>query len=262
MRWDESHQSPNVEDRRGQAPARRGGGAGLLFWLFTRFGWPGLLIGGVALAVMYYGQGSPKQAQDAPRPAEENRLLRFVGFVFDDAQSHWQANARGYRPARLVAFTGATETGCGYGSAAVGPFYCPLDEKVYIDLSFYRALRERMGAPGDFAQAYVIAHEVGHHLQKLSGRLETRGRSSVATELQADCFAGAWARSAQKRALLEVGDIDEAMGAAAAVGDDTLQRQRSGQVRPETFTHGSAAQRQAAFTRGLEGGASACTTER
>jgi uncharacterized protein len=259
MRWDESHQSPNLEDRRGDRPqgAGFGGGGWLLFSLFSRFGWKGLLIGGAILG-LFYGVQSFQTKEPAQRPAAENTLVKFTGFVFDDVQSYWAQARPGYTPAKVVVYTGSTPTRCGYGSAAVGPFYCPLDQKVYLDMSFYRQMREQLGAPGDFAQAYVIAHEVGHHVQNLAGKLGTKGSegkaSSVATELQADCLAGVWAHSAEKRGLLEVGDLDEALGAAAAVGDDTLQRKQSGTVRPESFTHGSAAQRKAAVSRGYRTG--------
>jgi len=157
-----------------------------------------------------------------------------------------------------VLFTSSIGSACGSASAAVGPFYCPIDRKVYIDLSFYEMLRRRFGAPGDFAQAYVIAHEVGHHVQNLRGLLGRGEVSSVPTELQADCLAGAWARDAQRRNLLEVGDVDEALNAASQIGDDTIQRKTQGRVQPETWTHGSAAQRSGAFRKGLEGGPGAC----
>lgn len=275
MKWDPSHESGDLEDRRGEsAPSRGGvGGLGLLFSLFARFGWPGLAVGGVILAVSY-GANTCGGSDDGPstrgptqtsssssqqrRPAEEDKLVKFVAYVFDDAQTFWRQTAQGYSPAKLVAFTGATRTGCGYGDAAVGPFYCPLDQKVYIDVGFYRVLKDKLGAPGDFAQAYVIAHEVGHHVQRLTGVLREDKGSSVQIELQADCLAGAWAQSAEKRDLLEVGDLDEAMRAAASVGDDEIQRKQTGRVRPETFTHGSAADRQNAFQRGYRGGAAAC----
>jgi len=171
-----------------------------------------------------------------------------------------------------VLFENRTSSACGYGSAAVGPFYCPADQRVYIDLSFYRELERRFGAPGDFAQAYVIAHEVGHHVQGLLGsgprnvegagrRRDSRSAESVQFELQADCLAGVWAHSTQKRELLEHGDIDEALGAAAAIGDDRLQRQSTGTVNPETFTHGSSQQRTHWFRRGLtQGNIDACDT--
>jgi hypothetical protein len=262
MRWDESHESPNLEDRRGERPqgAGVGGGGFYLLWaLFSRFGWKGLLVGGAVLG-LFYGVQHFQQPEPGPRPAAEDKLVRFTGFVFDDAQAYWDKSVRGYQPAKVVVYSGSTPTRCGYGSAAVGPFYCPLDQKVYLDMSFYRQMREQLGAPGDFAQAYVIAHEVGHHVQRLTGRLGEGGKSSVGVELQADCYSGVWAHSARKRGLLEVGDIDEALRAAAAVGDDTLQRKQTGTVRPETFTHGSSAQRKAAFTRGYRtGDPAACT---
>jgi predicted metalloprotease len=190
---------------------------------------------------------------------------RFVGYVLDDAQATWERKLPGYRRAELVLFTGATSTGCGYGDAATGPFYCPADRRVYIDLSFYDELRRRLGAGGDFAQAYVIAHEIGHHVQKLDGtsdqvHLSSRSRQrgatglSVRLELQADCYAGVWAHDAQARNLLEVGDIEEALTAAAAIGDDRLQKQSRGTVSPDSFTHGSSAQRVAWFRRGFETG--------
>ena len=171
----------------------------------------------------------------------------------------WDRTLPRYEQTRLVLFRQAIASACGTATSAVGPFYCPLDHKVYIDLAFYDDLRARFGAPGDFAQAYVIAHEIGHHVQNLSGLLDKHGDAgSVETELQADCLAGAWARDAEGRQLLEVGDIDEALNAASQIGDDTIQRKTTGRVQPETFTHGSAAQRTGAFRRGYKGGASAC----
>jgi predicted metalloprotease len=157
-----------------------------------------------------------------------------------------------------VLFRNAIASACGTATEAVGPFYCQLDRKVYIDLAFYDELRRRFGAPGDFAQAYVIAHELGHHVQNLKGLLGRGEVSSVKIELQADCLAGAWAKSADARGLVEVGDLDEALNAAAQIGDDTIQRKTSGRVQPETFTHGSAAQRSGAFRQGYQGGAPAC----
>jgi hypothetical protein len=197
-------------------------------------------------------------------------MVSFVSFVLDDAQATWttQFAERGgrYEPARLVLFTERVESACGLSSAAVGPFYCPRDRKVYIDLGFYEALRRSLGAPGDFAQAYVIAHEIGHHVQNLRGTLEAgsqagAGKASVRTELQADCFAGVWAHSTKQRELLEQGDLQEAMRAAEAIGDDALQQQSSGTVRPESWTHGSSAQRIRWFQRGYEtGSVDACDT--
>jgi predicted metalloprotease len=151
-------------------------------------------------------------------------------------------------------YNDAVASACGRTSSAVGPFYCPVDQEVYIDLSFYRELQGRFGAPGDFAEAYVIAHEVGHHLQRLRGDLAPEGSSSVALELQADCLAGAWAKHAEKRGLLETGDVGEALGAASAIGDDRIQQETTGRVRPDQFTHGSSKQRAEAFRRGYDGG--------
>jgi predicted metalloprotease len=157
-----------------------------------------------------------------------------------------------------VLFRNAIRSACGTATTAVGPFYCQLDHKVYIDLGFYDELRRRFGAPGDFAQAYVIAHEVGHHVQNLRGLLGRGDASSVPIELQADCLAGAWAKSADARGLVEVGDVDEALNAASQIGDDTIQRRSTGHIQPETFTHGSSAQRVGSFRRGYDGGAAAC----
>jgi predicted metalloprotease len=279
MRWTRGYRSDNVEDRRAYGPSRAGvggGGLGILVWLFSRFGLPGVLVGGVVLYLMSRGAsgGEDTAYQDDPsqqRPAvassaSEETAVQFVSFVLDDVQNTWSAQlgAR-YRPARLVLFRGSTESGCGMGSAESGPFYCPRDEKAYIDLSFYDELKQRFGAPGDFAQAYVIAHEIGHHVQHLLGtdaRVQRGGRSelqgassaSVRLELQADCYAGVWAHATQQRNLLEAGDVDEALRAAAAIGDDRLQRQSTGTVSPDTFTHGTSAQRVHWFKRGFEQG--------
>jgi predicted metalloprotease len=191
-----------------------------------------------------------------------------TGFVLDDAQQTWEA-ALGDRftPARMVLFTDAVDSACGFAQSAMGPFYCPKDQRVFLDLSFFDELHGRLGAGGDFSQAYVIAHEVGHHVQHQLGLIEGRGAGaeghSVRTELQADCLAGVWAHSARSRALLEPGDIEEALGAAAAIGDDRLQRRSQGRVQPERWTHGSSAQRSAWFRRGYEGGTlEACDTSR
>jgi hypothetical protein len=181
----------------------------------------------------------------------------------DDIQQTWQTKREqlggGYSSAHLVLFSGQTSSACGLGKAATGPFYCPGDEKVYIDLSFYEALKNRLGAPGDFAQAYVIAHEIGHHLTHLDGALghgknEGADGGSVRVELQADCYAGVWAHSAKERQLLEVGDFEEAMRAAEAIGDDTLQKNAGDVVRPETFSHGTSEQRMRWFKRGFDSG--------
>jgi predicted metalloprotease len=192
-----------------------------------------------------------------------------VSFVLDDVQETWtrefQASGQSYPRAKLVLFTDAVRSGCGFAEGAMGPFYCPADQKVYIDLGFYKELRSRFGAPGDFAQAYVIAHEVGHHVQNVLG-LEERMRAaqardpgqvkalSVRFELQADCMAGVWAHSTRQRDILEAGDVEEALGAAAAVGDDRIQEQATGRVNPETWTHGSSQQRMQWFNAGLQKG--------
>jgi predicted metalloprotease len=238
-----------------------------IFALLSRFGWKGLLIGIVVIGLMFgtnlcsLGGGSnPTRSQSVSDTSNtaENELLHFAGFVFDDVQSTWRSAEPNYENAKIVVFRGAVDSACGTTSSAVGPFYCPLDHKVYLDLGFYTELDRKFGAPGDFAQAYVIAHEVGHHIQNLHGVLNNND-DSVATELQADCLAGVWAASASKRNLVEIGDVEEALNAAAAIGDDTLQRKSQGYVQPETWTHGSSRQRVAAFTKGKNGGtASAC----
>ena len=283
MRWDRSHQSRDVIDRRGERYRGGGGGGGgaglglLSLALRSRYGWILLLL---YLAYrFFFADGARHEVAevDRERPAAgapQDDLGAFVGFVLDDLQDTWgallPAEGRSYERAKLVLFTGATKTACGVGESATGPFYCPADRRVYIDLDFYRELRSRLGAPGDFAQAYVIAHEIGHHVQNLDGTSErvhlagkTRGDGGLAVrlELQADCYAGVWAPSAQARGLLAVGDVDEALGAAAAIGDDALQRQATGRVRPETFSHGTSAQRSRWVRRGLESGKpSACDT--
>jgi predicted metalloprotease len=236
--------------------------------LFRVFGIKGVVIGGLALGAFQLFGGSDllglsSDSGAAPAAGTNDAGKAFVSFVLDDAQRTWaalfsQRDAR-YRPARLVLFTDRVQSACGNAGAATGPFYCPGDQRVYIDLGFYRSLKERLGAPGDFAQAYVIAHEIGHHVSHLLDDLD-RGRDTgdsggaVRVELQADCYAGVWAHSAGQRDLLEIGDLDEALRAAAAIGDDTLQKQSSGVVRPESFTHGTSAQRVRWFKRGFEGG--------
>jgi uncharacterized protein len=280
MRWDRSHESSNVEDRRSEIGPSMGGGGGFplggILALGSRFGWKGILIALLVVGAMTYGGvctggGQGCLGGGAPEPdrngavrtapasgGEEEDLKKFVGFVLDDVQETWGRQLHGYRPAHLVLFRNSVASACGSASTAVGPFYCQLDHKVYVDLAFYDELRRRFGAPGDFAQAYVIAHEVGHHVQNLEGRLGRGEVNQIETELQADCLAGAWGQDAQRRNLLEVGDIDEALNAAAQIGDDTIQRKTQGRVQPETWTHGSAAQRSTAFKKGFEGGARAC----
>ena len=191
-------------------------------------------------------------------PATNDDQAAFISFVLDDVQTSFGKQVRGYETARLTLFRGSINSACGTATSAVGPFYCPIDKKAYIDLAFYDQLRSQFGAPGDFAQAYVIAHEIGHHLQNLRGLLGKGEVDSIATELQADCFAGAWAKDAEARKLLDVGDIDEALNAAAQIGDDTLQKKGQGYVQPEKWTHGSAAQRSSAFKRGYTSGLTAC----
>jgi predicted metalloprotease len=241
-----------------------------IFGLLARFGWKGILIGLVVVGFMMFGgtnlcaggggmSPTSRSVQDQTTSTSEDELMRFVGFVFDDVQTHWAKELRGYDKAKIVVFRGAVESACGTTSSAVGPFYCPNDHKAYIDLGFYQQLSRRFGAPGDFAQAYVIAHEVGHHIQNQAGVL-SGGRSnadSVETELQADCLAGVWAASAKRRDLLEMGDFEEALGAASAIGDDTIQQKSQGYVQPETWTHGSSSQRVAAFRKGFQGGSAA-----
>ena len=204
----------------------------------------------------------------ASTPAEEERI-QFVSFVLDDVQKTWAQLlpklGDQYQEARMAVFRDGVSTACGDAPAAVGPFYCPTDQRVYLDLSFFDDLARRFGAPGDFAQAYVIAHELGHHVQHVIGieqrvrqmqgsRPDAANQMSVALELQADCFAGVWANSTSQRRLLESGDVEEALAAASAVGDDRIQAQTTGRIRPETFTHGSAAQRAQWFRRGMESG--------
>jgi predicted metalloprotease len=243
--------------------------AGAAFLYFTG----GLNLGGES------GPSSRSRSGTAPPSGttpQQNRLVDVVSFVFDDAQQTWQEqfarDGKQYSLARLQIFSGSTQSQCGLGQAAMGPFYCPADTQVYIDLSFYEELQQRLGAPGDFAQAYVIAHEVGHHVQHLLGtdqRVQRAPRSqqdgegglSVRLELQADCYAGIWAHGTQRRELLETGDVEEALNAASKIGDDALQRQSTGTVRPESFTHGSSAQRRRWFQRGFSTGQpSACDT--
>ena len=280
MRFDPNYRSSRVNDRRGEGPAGGGlgGGAiGLLFVIFRRFGIVGVLVAiGIFAAVSYLGGGGGRSGlagQDGQPlgTAEEEEMVGLVSFVLDDAQSMWntkfQEAGSSYQYAELDIFTGRVDSACGLAGAAIGPFYCRRDHKVYIDLSFYQALRNRLGAPGDFAQAYVIAHEVGHHVQALRGELsnsseEGADKGSVRAELQADCYAGVWAASAQKRNVLEPGDLEEALRAAQAIGDDTLQQQSSGTVQPESWTHGSSAQRMRWFQRGFEGQSfTACDTQ-
>ncbi len=281
MKWEGQRESDNVEDMRGSS-----GGGGL-----PMLGGRGLSIGGVVIALVagwifginpltmlglmqggaptQQGPSPSRSGEPAPKPKDE--AGRFVSVVLADTEDVWtrvfKDGGATYRAPTLTLFSGQYPTACGRGQAAMGPFYCPGDQHVYIDLSFYATLRDRLGAPGDFAQAYVIAHEVGHHVQHLLGitdKVDAARRQqsereanamSVRLELQADCFAGVWAfHSQQSKGWLESGDIDEALNAAAQIGDDTLQRRSSGQVVPESFTHGSSEQRQRWFKRGYAQG--------
>jgi predicted metalloprotease len=276
MRWTPGHRSANVEDRRGGGGRLIRGAGGL---------GAGTLIILLVLSLIFkrdffslVGGGPAAETGEAP-PAEttpeEERLVSFVSFVLDDAQNVWQQQlSSSYRPAKLVLFRDAVQSACGFAESATGPFYCPADERVYIDLGFYDELRQRFGAPGDFAQAYVLAHEIGHHVQNVLGteaevrrarteRADLANELSVRLELQADCYAGVWANSTGERQLLEQGDVEEGLNAAAAVGDDRLQRMGGGMVVPESFTHGTSAQRQEWFQRGFETGRpEACDTFR
>jgi predicted metalloprotease len=247
----------------------------LLPWLLrSRFGWVILVVILVYSAFQTMsGRGLSSRGATTTGPSHvSDEAAHFVAFVLDDVQASWQADfaARGktYPHAKLVLFTNETRTACGSGDAATGPFYCPEDERVYIDLGFYQELEDKLGARGQFAKAYVIAHEIGHHVQHLLGTDRNVGAhsegatgGSVRLELQADCYAGIWAHSTAQRDILQQGDIESALGAAQAIGDDTLQRESRGRVRPDTFTHGTSAQRVRWFQRGYEGGKiEACDT--
>ena len=282
MKWEGNRQSDNVEDRRvsgGGMPVFGGRSIGIGTIVVALLG--GWVLGINPLTILgLLSGGSPAQVQQVPaqRPPADDTMARFVSTVLADTEDVWQEVFRQQggtsQQPRLVLFRGATPTACGMGQAAMGPFYCPGDRKVYIDLGFYQTLKDRLGAPGDFAQAYVIAHEVGHHVQNLLGIStqvdQMRGRvgqaelnrQSVRLELQADCFAGVWAHHAQNaRQILEQGDVEEAMNAAAKIGDDALQRAGGGAVVPDSFTHGTSAQRQRWFHTGLQlGSLKSCDT--
>jgi len=294
MKWEGQRESSQIEDRRGSGGGggggggiRIGGGRGVglgTIAIALVAGWifginPGTIIGvlgGLEGAAPAATQQAP--APGATRSAPQDEQARFVSTVLASTEEVWaetfQASGRDYRKPVLVLYRGSTRSACGVGQAAMGPFYCPGDQKVYLDLGFFETMHRQLGAPGDFAQAYVIAHEVGHHVQHLLGVTDKvdalRGRQSeaqanamsVRLELQADCFAGVWAsRSQQGRQWLEQGDLEEAMNAASQIGDDTLQQNAGGAVRPETFTHGSSAQRMRWFQRGFQSGqVSQCDT--
>ncbi|PKO28859.1 MAG: metalloprotease [Betaproteobacteria bacterium HGW-Betaproteobacteria-9] len=293
MKWGNNRQSDQVEDRRSSSGGGMFGGGG------RRTGGKGIGLGTIVIALLAgwifginpmtilsflggAGDLAPSQTQNAPastpagKPTDE--MGQFVAAVLGGTEDVWMAvfqqSGSQYPKPRLVLFRGAVPTACGTGQSAMGPFYCPGDQKVYIDLSFYETLRSQLGAPGDFAQAYVIAHEVGHHVQNLMGLTDQMEQSrqrvsereynalSVRLELQADCFAGIWAHHNHKtNAILEPGDVEEALNAAAAIGDDAIQRKSQGQVVPDSFTHGTSEQRQRWFHKGLEtGSVKACDT--
>ena len=275
MRWEGNRESDNVEDRRssgGGMPVFGGRSIGIGTIVIALVG--GWVLGINPLTILgLLSGGSPAQVQQAPaqRPPADDKMARFVSTVLADTEDVWtdvfSKGGATYAKPGLVLFSGSTDTQCGQGQSAMGPFYCPGDRKVYIDLAFYQTLKNRLGAPGDFAQAYVIAHEVGHHVQNLlgiSGKMDQMRQRvskaeynalSVRLELQADCFAGVWANHAQSaRQILEAGDVEEAMNAAAKIGDDALQRAGGGAVVPESFTHGTSAQRQHWFDMGLKDG--------
>ena len=282
MKWEGNRESDNVEDRRsagGGRPVFGGRSIGIGTIVIALLGGWALGINPLTILGLLSG-GPPAQVQQAPaqRPPADDPMARFVSTVLADTEDVWtqvfaQGGARYVAP-KLVLFTGATPTACGTGQSAMGPFYCPGDQKVYLDMDFFNTLSRQLGAPGEFAQAYVIAHEVGHHVQNLlgiSGKVDAmRGRVSqreqnalsVRLELQADCFAGVWANHAnQARHILENGDIESAVNAAERIGDDALQQQSSGTVVPDSFTHGSSAQRQRWFMQGLKtGSVKACDT--
>ena len=281
MRW-KPGAGGNVEDRRGRPGGRAalpvgGGLVGVIVTVLIL-----VLGGGGGYGVNNPFEQFPAQTQPASgdtmrnAPDAESELVDFVSFVVGDLRKFWAADfqraGRDFQPSPLVLFRQVTNTGCGQGSAQTGPFYCPADRKMYVDLSFFRELANRFQAPGDFAQAYVLAHEYGHHIQTLTGvnqQVESASREdpdqrnalSVRTELQADCLAGVWAHSTFERGLLEEGDLEEGLTAASSVGDDRIQEQTTGRISPETFTHGTAAQRAGWFKRGFEDGdATACDT--
>jgi predicted metalloprotease len=276
MRWTPGGRSSDLEDRRGSGGGFGGFGGGgmrmglggalvlLVLSLVFKQNFFALLSGGGAADA-----GDPTAAGPVASTPEEEKRVDFVSFVLDDAQNTWaklfQDRGKPYEHAKLVLFRDAIQSACGFAQAATGPFYCPGDEKVYIDLGFYDELQRRFGAPGDFAQAYVLAHELGHHVQRLMGTeaqvREAQQRQpdaandlSVRLELQADCYAGVWGHETAQRDILEQGDVEEGLGAAAAVGDDRIQRMQGQGVHPEGFTHGSSEQRASWFKRGFQSG--------
>jgi predicted metalloprotease len=284
MRWDAGEQSPDIEDRRGEGGGLGFGGGGF------RLGCGGIVLLAILslvfkknfFALLDSNSGGPAAVDithsgpPVSQSADDRERVKFVSFVVEDVQRTWEKEfpqlGRNYQRAKLVLFRDATRSGCGFAKSAMGPFYCPADEKVYLDLGFFDELRSRFGAPGRFAEAYVIAHEFGHHVQTLLGTEEKVRRAeakrpslkntlSVRVELQADCFAGVWGHSTDERNLLESGDVESGLAAAAAVGDDRLQKAATGRVNPESFTHGSSKERVEWFRRGFQTGqVGACDT--
>ena len=287
MKWEGNRESENVEDRRGQGGGGGGGfgiggrSIGIGTIVLALIGWGVFGINPLTTIGVLSGSGSPAPAQQqgpAKAPPSNDQGAKFVSTVLASTEDVWtdifaKGGAR-YESPRLVLFTGVTRTACGTGQSAMGPFYCPADHTVYLDMDFFNTMQRQLGAPGEFARAYVVAHEVGHHVQNLlgisdkvdsmRGRISERDQNalSVRLELQADCFAGIWAnKSQQAKAWLEQGDIESAMNAAQQIGDDKLQREATGTVRPDSFTHGSSAQRVRWFTQGFKtGSVQSCDT--
>ncbi|MDX2153944.1 MAG: neutral zinc metallopeptidase [Bryobacteraceae bacterium] len=281
MRWTPGGRSDNLEDRRGGGGGFRlpigGRGAGLGLGGLLLALVVSLLTGTDFLSLIGMREGgaavAPAGTESPVRDSQEEPMVEFVSFVLDDAQSTWARLLGGrYEATKLVLFRDGVRSGCGYAGAETGPFYCPADGKVYLDLSFFRELDRRFGAPGDFAQAYVVAHEIGHHVQNVTGTAQqvrqaqrrnpgAANEYSVRLELQADCYAGVWGHHTGRKGVLEEGDVDEGLRAAQAIGDDRLQRLGRGEVNPETFTHGTSEQRARWLRRGLETGrVEACDT--
>ncbi len=280
MRWQGRRESDNVEDRRGDSTGSSGGLGGDGFRVPRGKG--GLILLVVVLVAGYYGVDltpllngeapvgqTQTQSQQVNSP-EDNQMVKFTSVILASTEDTWsqlfQKMGKQYQDPKLVLYRGATRTGCGTGQSVMGPFYCPADKTVYIDLSFYQEMKDKLGADGDFAQGYVVAHEVGHHVQNLLGiepkiRQMQQGASkaeqnrlSVKMELQADCFAGVWGHFMQNQQVLEQGDLEEALNAAQAIGDDRLQQQSQGRVIPDSFTHGTSEQRYTWFKRGFDSG--------
>ena len=273
MKWKRGHRSSNVDDRRGQSSGGLGGMGGLSRMggipMGGKIGIPGLIL--IVVVVLLSGvlQGGDDPGGAPASPEEDDKMKEFMSFVLDDVQTFWadtfRQNGRDYQESTLVLFEGQTNSSCGGAASNIGPHYCPPDQNVYLDLGFFRELKNRLGAPGDFAQAYVLAHEIGHHVQNLMGTNDRVNRESqqnpsqandlsIRLELQADCYSGVWAFTAYKQDLLQSGDLEEGLGAAAAVGDDRIQKESTGRVNQETWTHGSSEQRVRWFKRGFEDG--------